>query len=134
MKVLLKSKQYYGTHEEEVSEEFDCIVTNTNDIIKIEFENGFIQIENGKMIHERGENKFYVEEGKESEVDYDTERGLLVLDLKGIEVVKEDVQVGLVGRAKYEINVKGIEPYINEILIYIIELWGDLILIVIHII
>ena len=121
MKVLLKSKQYYDTHEEEVSEEFDCIVTNTNDIIKIEFENGFIQIENGKMIHERGENKFYVEEGKESEVDYDTERGLLVLDLKGIEVVKEDVQVGLVGRAKYEISVKGIEPYINEILIYIVE-------------
>ena len=73
------------------------------------------------MIHERGENKFYVEEGKESEVDYDTERGLLVLDLKGIEVVKEDVQVGLVGRAKYEISVKGIEPYINEILIYIVE-------------
>ncbi len=121
MKVLLKSKQYYGTHEEEISEEFECVVTNTDEIIRIEFENGYIQIENGKMVHERGENKFVVEAGKESEVDYDTQRGLLVLDLKGVEVVKEKEEVGLVGHAKYEISVKGIEPYINEILIYILE-------------
>ncbi len=121
MKVLLKSKQYYGTHEEEIFEEFECSVTNTNELIKIEFENGYIQIEDGKMIHERGENKFVVEEGKDSEVDYDTERGLIVLDLKGIEVIKEDTNIGLVGHAKYEISVKGIEPYVNEILIYLTD-------------
>jgi hypothetical protein len=121
MKVVLKSKQYYGTHEDEVSEEFECTVTNTEDVIKVEFEEGYIQIENGKMVHERGENKFIVEEDKDSEVDYDTKRGLIVLDLHGIEVKKYDTSVGLVGSAKYRISVTGIEPYLNEIDIIIKE-------------
>lgn len=121
MKVLLKSKQYYGTHEEEVSEEFECTLTKTDDYIRVDFENGYIQFEENKMTHERGENKFLVEVGKDTEVDYDTERGLIVLDLKGLEVIMGDKENGLIGSAKYEINIKGVEPYINEISVYIVE-------------
>ena len=121
MKVLLKSKQYYGTHEEEISEEFECILTKTDNTIRVDFENGYIQFEDNKMVHERGENKFIVEVDKETEVDYDTQRGLIVLDLKGIEVIMNDVEIVLIGSAKYEISIKGIEPYVNEISVYVVE-------------
>lgn len=126
MKLLLKSKQYYGTHEDEINEEFDCTIEklpNPNggeDITKINFENGYIQIEENKIIHERGENKLVIEKNNNYEVDYDTEHGMIVLDLKGIEVKKyKDREDGLIASAKYEIRIVGIEPYINEMDIYL---------------
>lgn len=126
MKLLLKSKQYYGTHEDEINEEFDCTIEklpNPNggeDITKINFENGYIQIEENKIIHERGENKLIIEKDNNYEVDYDTEHGMIVLDLKGIEVKKyKDRKDGLIASAKYEIRIVGIEPYINEMDIYL---------------
>ncbi len=121
MKLILKSKQYYGTHEEEIEEEFECTVDKDDDIIKINFENGYIQIEEEKIIHERGENKLVIEKDNTYEVDYDTAQGMIVLDLKGLEVKKHHNVTGLIGSAKYEISMVGIEPYINEIEIYIEE-------------
>ena len=125
MKLVLKSKQYYGTHEEEIEEAFDCIVErmtsqeDEKEIIKINFENGFIQIEESKIIHERGENKLVIEKDNTYEVDYDTAQGMIVLDLKGIEVTKHENTTGLIASARYEISMVGIEPYLNEIEIYI---------------
>lgn len=119
MKLLLKSKQYYGTHEEEISEEFECTVDDQDDVIKINFENGYIQIEEDKIIHERGENKLVIEKDKVYEVDYDTANGMIVLDLTGKEVKKNKTKSGLIASAKYEIKMVGIEPYINEIEIYL---------------
>ena len=126
MKLILKSKQYYGTHEEEIVEEFDCDVEklsqldSENEIIKINFENGYIQIEDDKIIHERGENKLVIEKDNTYEVDYDTEHGMIVLDLTGLEVKKHlDSSTGLMASAKYEIKMTGVEPYINEIEIYL---------------
>ena len=119
MKLILKSKQLYGTHEEEIEEEFECTVDQDDDVIKINFENGYIQIEEEKIIHERGENKLVIEKDTTYEVDYDTAQGMIVLDLKGLEVKKHPNATGLVGSAKYEISMVGIEPYINEIEIYL---------------
>lgn len=123
MKLLLKSKQNYGTHEEEISEEFDCTIENliTDDgvAIKISFENGFVQIEDGRIIHERGENKLVIEPNNTYEVDYDTDNGMIVLDLNGIEVKRFDNIEGLIASAKYEIKIVGIEPYMNELEIYL---------------
>ena len=119
MKLILKSKQYYGTHVEEINEEFECKVDNDDDIIKIIFENGFIQIEEEKIIHERGENKLIIEKDNTYEVDYDTANGMIVLDLKGLEVNKTKNKSGLIASAKYEISMVGVEPYINEIEIYL---------------
>ncbi len=124
MKLILKSKQNYGTHVDEINEEFECIVEEVNTdngaALKIVFENGFIQIEDNRIIHERGENKLIIETDQNYEVDYDTESGLIVLDLKGIEVNRFDVSEGLVGSAKYEISIVGVEPYMNEIEIYLV--------------
>jgi len=124
MKLTLKSKQHYGTNTEEINEEFECEVEKTIDdnnkeIIKINFENGYIQIEEEKIIHERGENKLVIEKDNTYEVDYDTAHGMIVLDLTGIEVVKYENLTGLIASAKYEIKMVGIEPYLNEIEVYI---------------
>ncbi len=124
MKLLLKSKQHYGTHIDEINEEFECKVENTlsesnEEVIKIYFENGFIQIEENRVIHERGENKLIIEKDNTYEVDYDTANGMIVLDLKGMEINKTNNTTGLIGYAKYEIQIKGIEPYVNEIEIYL---------------
>ena len=124
MKLILKSKQYYGTHEEEINEEFECLIERLSgengEIIKINFENGYIQVEENKIVHERGENKLIIEENNNYEVDYDTQNGLIVLDLKGLEVKKHKDRVdGLIASAKYEISIVGVEPYINEMEIYV---------------
>ena len=119
MKLILKSKQYYGTHEETIEEEFECTINNQDDIIKINFENGYIQIEEEKIIHERGENKLVIEKDNTYEVDYDTANGMIVLDLRGIEVKKHENTTGLIASAKYEISMVGVEPYLNEIEIYL---------------
>jgi len=124
MKLTLKSKQHYGTNTEEINEEFECEVEKTIDdnnkeIIKINFENGYIQIEEEKIIHERGENKLVIEKDNTYEVDYDTAHGMIVLDLTGIEVVKYENHTGLIASAKYEIKMVGIESYLNEIEVYI---------------
>ena len=124
MKLTLKSKQHYGTHIEEINEEFECVVekilSNDNEeITKINFENGYIQIENEKIIHERGENKLIIEKDNTYEVDYDTTHGMIVLDLTGVEVVKHENEIGLIASAKYEIKMVGVEPYLNEIEIYL---------------
>ena len=121
MKLVLKSKQFYGTHEEEIEESFECTVDNNDDAIKIYFENGFIQIEEDKIIHERGENKLIIEKDNTYEVDYDTAHGMIVLDLTGMEVKKHSNTTGIVGSAKYEIKMVGVEPYINEIEVYLYE-------------
>ncbi len=121
MKLILKSKQNYGTHEEEINEEFECTVDNDDDMIKISFENGFIQIEEDKIIHERGENKLVIEKDNTYEVDYDTANGMIVLDLTGIEVKKHDNTTGLIASAKYEIKMVGVDPYINEVEVYLYE-------------
>lgn len=124
MKLTLKSKQHYGTNTEEINEEFECEVEKTIDdnnkeVIKINFENGYIQIEEEKIIHERGENKLVIEKDNTYEVDYDTAHGMIVLDLTGIEIVKYENLTGLIASAKYEIKMVGIEPYLNEIEVYI---------------
>ena len=119
MKLIIKSKQYYGTHVEEIEEEFECTVDNDDDVIKIDFENGYIQIEEERIIHERGENKLIIEKDHTYEVDYDTAHGMIVLDLKGIEVKNHKKLTGLVASAKYEISMVGVEPYINEIEVYL---------------
>ncbi len=120
MKLILESKQYYGSHVEEIKEEFECTVDDNDDIIKIIFENGYIQIEEDKIIHERGENKLVIEKDSTYEVDYDTANRMIVLDLKGLEVNRTSNKTGLIASAKYEIKMVGVEPYINEINIFLL--------------
>lgn len=115
MKLILKSKQDYGTHVDEFAEEFGCSVREEEDFIEIEFENGSIRIEDNKIIHERGENKMIIEPNKINECDYETEHGMIVLDIKGISVEKMPKGSDIVAKAKYEILIVGVEPYSNEI-------------------
>lgn len=121
MKLIIKSRQNYGTHVDEFIEEFQCSVREEEKTLKIEFENGTITIEENKIVQERGENKIVIEPYKTNECDYDTEHGMFVLDIRGIEVKTWSAYKGLVAKAKYEILMVGVEPYINEIEIMIEE-------------
>ena len=123
MKLIIKSKQDYGTNVEEYTEEFDCKLEHTDKILKIEFENGFIQIEENKLTYERGENKIIIEPNKTNECDFETEYGMFVLDIKCISFenlireynIEENKLMGTVLKARYEIQMVGVEPYQNNI-------------------
>lgn len=122
MKLILNSKQNYGTHVEEYSEEFSCSVEKNENLLKISFDDGTILIEENKIIYERNENKIVIEPGKTNECDYETEHGMFVLDIKGIklETFKEN-PIGKIATAVYEIQIVGVTPYENTIEITIIE-------------
>ena len=123
MKLIIKSKQDYGTNIEEYTEEFDCKVEPSENELKIEFENGFIQIEENKLTYERGENKIIIEPNKTNECDFETEYGMFVLDIKCISFenlireynIEENKSMGTILKARYEIQMVGVEPYQNNI-------------------
>ena len=124
MKLIIKSKQNYKTHVEEFTEVFECTINIEENILKINFDNGFIQIEDNKIAYERGENKIVIEPNKTNECDYETQYGMFVLDIKGLSVNKEieDMNLldepsfsGLVAKAIYEIQMVGVETYENAI-------------------
>ena len=124
MKLIINSKQDYGTNVEEYTEEFDCSVETVNNVLKIEFENGFIQIEENKLTYERGENKIIIEPNKTNECDFETQYGMFVLDIKCISFenlikeynnIVENLFSGTILKSKYEIQMVGVEPYENNI-------------------
>jgi len=120
MKLILNSKQNYGTHIEEYTEEFNCSVEKNGNIIKIDFDDGTILIEENKIIYKRNENKIIIEPGKTNECDYETEHGMFVLDIKGISIeisneTQEEIEAGKIATAVYEIQIVGVTPYENTI-------------------
>ena len=54
MKLIIKSKQDYGTHTEEYDEVFECTKKELDDGIIIEFENGNILLTDKKIKFTRG--------------------------------------------------------------------------------
>ena len=124
MKLIIKSSQDYGSHVDNYEEIFDCTIEIEEDVLKINFENGFIKLEENKITYERKENKIIIEPDKTIGCDYETPYGMFVLDIKGLEVKKEIVDYkklkensfsGTVAMAKYEIQMVGVEAYINSI-------------------
>lgn len=123
MKLIINSKQDYKTHVEEYKEEFECSIELLENMLKIKFENGFIQIEENKLTYERGENKIIIEPNKTNECDFETEFGMFVLDIKCITFenmikdykIKENDVNGLIAKATYEIQMVGVETYENNI-------------------
>lgn len=118
-KLIIKSRQDYNTHIDEFEEEFTCSIKEEGEGLIIEFEDGTIIIEDNRLTQKRGENKIIIEPNKINECDYETEQGMFVLDIKGIEVEKMAKAYGTVAKAKYQILIVGVEPYINEIEIII---------------
>lgn len=119
MKLTIKSKQDYGTHVEEYNEVFECEKKELGESTVLDFENGSILISEKKIVYIRGENKMEIEEGMTTECDFNTERGMIVLDVEGLQVEKMNNKVGTIAKAKYKILIVGVEPYTNEIEIVI---------------
>lgn len=128
MKLIIKSKQNYGTQIDEFTEEFQCSVEENEGILKVNFEKGFIKLEEKKLTYERNGNKIVIEAEKTTECDFETEYGMFVLDIKGIEFInyytdnvltESQKSLGLVVKARYEIQMVGVEPYENYIEIII---------------
>lgn len=115
MKLIIKSKQDYGTHTEEYDEVFECTKKELDDGIIIEFENGNILLTDKKIKYTRGENEMKIEEGIITECDFNTEHGMIVLDIEGLSVEKTAESFGTLAKAKYKIKIVGVEPYTNEI-------------------
>ena len=115
MKLIIKSRQDYGTFTEEHDEVFECTKKELDEGIIIEFENGNILITDKKIIYSRGENEMRIEEGIITECDFNTEHGLMVLDIEVLSVEKTGDVTGTLVKAQYKIKIGGVEPYTNEI-------------------
>ncbi len=115
MKLIIKSRQDYGTFTEEHDEVFECTKKELDEGIIVEFENGNILITDKKIIYSRGENEMRIEEGIITECDFNTEHGLMVLDIEGLSVEKTGDVTGTLVKAQYKIKIGGVEPYTNEI-------------------
>ena len=122
MKLIIKSKQDYGTHIEEYKEDFSCTLKEENEKIIVEFSQGKITIEKNRIIQERNNNKIIIEAGKTYECDYVTEYGKLTLKIKGLNIEQEKRTNEFYAKAKYEIFMKSVAPYVNEVALRVIEL------------
>jgi len=128
MKIIINSKQDYGTHVDEFTEEFECSVEHNNNILIISFEGGHIKLEENKMIYERNENKIIIQPDVVTECDYETEYGTFVLDIKGLSLENLYLAnkdrlgtpvLGTIAIARYQIHMVGVEPYENIVEIMI---------------
>ena len=130
MKLIIKSQQDYKSHIDTFEEEFECSINIEENVLKINFDNGFIQIEDNRLLYERGENKIIIEPDKTIGCDYETPYGMFVLDIKGISVTKEAEKINninnqefyvVVAKARYEIQMVGVETYENNIQIILLN-------------
>lgn len=110
MKVQIKSKQDYGTHIDEVTEEIECELKKSNELIELKNDILHIIIEENKIVQNRYGNNITVEYQKENECEYITEYGTFKMKTKGISIQKSEKQI----IAKYEIEICG-QRYLNEI-------------------
>lgn len=110
MKVQIKSRQYYGTHIEEINENIECEIVREKDFIELKNQDINIVIHNKKIIQNRNGNKIIIEEEKENETDYATAYGTLKLKTKGLSIKKKENVI----TARYEIDFGG-QKYINEL-------------------
>lgn len=117
MKVQIKSKQDYGTHIDEVTEEIECELKKNNELIELKNDILHIIIEENKIVQNRYGNNITVEYQKENECEYITEYGTFKMKTKGISIQKSEKQI----IAKYEIEIGG-QRYLNEIEI---NLWNS---------
>lgn len=121
MKLQIKSKQNYGTHCEEYTETFLCEETQEEGKRVITFDSGTITLEENRIRYQRGENEILIVAGETTECDYETPQGTFVLDIRCL-VLHVDLQATTcLATAKYEIQIVGIEPYENEIEIWVEE-------------
>lgn len=115
MKLIIKSKQDYGTHIDEFEETFECTREKVAGGLILNFDSGNIIISDKKITYKRGENEMNIEEGIVTECDFNTEYGMMVLDVEGKGVEITGNMIGLIARANYLIKIVGVEPYKSEI-------------------
>ena len=113
MRVEIKSKQNYGTHQEEIIEQIQGDVAFGENEITIDWPEGHIIIEENRIIQERNANKLVIEAGKVNFCNYETEHGSFEMKIVGIEVEKLGGD-GVLGKAKYALSIAGAEPYVVE--------------------
>lgn len=113
MKIEIKAVQDYGTHKEELKEEYDFNIIEENEKLTIEFKNGKIEANQNKITYIRNQNIIIIEPGKTNICEYNTAYGKIYLEIIGekIEIRKEPIYI----KTKYIISAQGIPPYTNEL-------------------
>lgn len=113
MKIQINSKQNYGTHTEEMKEEYDSQITEEKETLTIEFKNGKIKGNNKKIIYQKNKSTIIIELNQTNKCEYNTPYGKIFLEITGqeIEIKKQPLNI----KIKYQISAKGIPPYTNEV-------------------
>jgi hypothetical protein len=104
MKLQIQSTQSYGTHNEEIYEEFDCKIENLDKMTCILYSKGRFVLKENSVIIENGNNKLLIKKGYRTNLTYKTEHGNIEMIVKGISVdiewedgVRNDIAEDVVG-------------------------------------
>lgn len=120
MKLRIKGTQNYTEdHVDTIIEEYECQIKETEEKLMIQYEKGIIEIEEQRIVIIKDDRVMQIEVGVQTQLIYDTEYGEIVMQVKGVELMNDLRQ--RIGKAKYEIGMLGVLPYINEVEINVYE-------------
>ena len=90
MKVQIKSKQDYGTHIDEVTEEIECELKKSNELIELKNDILHIIIEENKIVQNRYGNNITVEY-QNTQINVLYAKTLMMIELQLMDSAKQNV-------------------------------------------
>ena len=118
MKLIIKSKQDYGTHVDEFNEEMECIKTELENSTLLTFQEGNIEIEDDRITYIRGENVMEITRGEVTDFEMVTKEGTINMQIEGIIVERNKKETGVLAKTKYKLIVSEDAFYTNELELY----------------
>ena len=118
MKLIIKSKQDYGTHVDEFKEEMECIKTELENSTLLTFQEGNIEIEDDRITYIRGENVMEIAKGEVTDFEMITKEGSINMEIEGILVERNKQEKGILAKTKYKLIIGEGSFYTNELEIY----------------
>ncbi|MBQ6860282.1 MAG: hypothetical protein IJO08_01385 [Clostridia bacterium] len=115
MKLTITSKQDYGTHIDEFSEEMECIKTELESSTLLTFQEGNIEIEDDRITYIRGENVMEISRGEVTDFEMVTKDGSINMQIEGIIVERNKQEKGILARTKYKLIISEDAFYTNEL-------------------
>ena len=118
MKLIINSKQDYGTHVDEFDEEMECIKTEMENSTLLTFQEGNIEIEDDRITYIRGENVMEIVKGEITDFEMNTKEGSINMQIEGISVERNKQEKGVLAKTKYKLIINENAFYTNELELY----------------
>jgi hypothetical protein len=118
MKLIIKSKQDYGTHVDEFNEEMECVKTELEKSTLLTFQEGNIEIEDDRITYIRGENVMEIVRNEVTDFEMITQEGVLTMQIEGLIVERNKKDIGVLAKTEYKLIINQNSSYTNELELY----------------